>query len=500
VSNLAQNLLDTAAKHEGRAALRMDDAVLTYGEFRDAAQRVAGSLRARGVSPGDRVGLVLPNVVSFPVVFYGALLAGAAVVPMNPLLKAREVEYYLRDSGARVVVALAPSAEPTVEAAGIVGVEAVTVSAGSPEELMDATPLTEAVERADDDLAVILYTSGTTGQPKGAELTHANLAGNARTTAETLLENSGEDVIMGCLPLFHVFGLTCGLDAAVLRGSLLTLIPRFDGATALSVIERDRVTIFEGVPTMFAGMLHAEDAGSRDVSSLRLCVSGGSAMPVEVMRSFEATFGCVVLEGYGLSETSPVASFNHPHAERKPGSIGTPIAGVEMRLVDDDGKDVAGGEVGEIAIRGENVMKGYWQRPEETATSIPDGWFRTGDLARQDDDGYFFIVDRKKEMIIRGGYNVYPREIEEALYEHPSVAEVACVGIAHPDLGEEVGAAVALKPGATAEPDELRDFVKARVAAYKYPRHVWLVDTLPKGPTGKILRRAVEVPLRVGQR
>jgi long-chain acyl-CoA synthetase len=500
VSNLAQNLLDTAAKHEGRAALRMDDAVLTYGEFRDAAQRVAGSLRARGVSPGDRVGLVLPNVVSFPVVFYGALLAGAAVVPMNPLLKAREVEYYLRDSGARVLVALASSAEPTVEAAGIVGVEAVTVSAGSPEELMDAAPLTEAVERADDDLAVILYTSGTTGQPKGAELTHANLAGNARTTAETLLENSGEDVIMGCLPLFHVFGLTCGLDAAVLRGSLLTLIPRFDGATALSVIERDRVTIFEGVPTMFAGMLHAEDAGSRDVSSLRLCVSGGSAMPVEVMRSFEATFGCVVLEGYGLSETSPVASFNHPHAERKPGSIGTPIAGVEMRLVDDDGKDVAGGEVGEIAIRGENVMKGYWQRPEETATSIPDGWFRTGDLARQDDDGYFFIVDRKKEMIIRGGYNVYPREIEEALYEHPSVAEVACVGIAHPDLGEEVGAAVALKPGATAEPDELRDFVKARVAAYKYPRHVWLVDTLPKGPTGKILRRAVEVPQRVGQR
>jgi long-chain acyl-CoA synthetase len=500
VSNLAQNLLDTAAKHEGRAALRMDDAVLTYGEFRDAAQRVAGSLRARGVSPGDRVGLVLPNVVSFPVVFYGALLAGAAVVPMNPLLKAREVEYYLRDSGARVLVALASSAEPTVEAAGIVGVEAVTVSAGSPEELMDAAPLTEAVERADDDLAVILYTSGTTGQPKGAELTHANLAGNARTTAETLLESSDEDVIMGCLPLFHVFGLTCGLNAAVLRGSLLTLIPRFDGATALSVIERDGVTIFEGVPTMFAGMLHAEDAGSHDVSSLRLCVSGGSAMPVEVMRSFEATFGCVVLEGYGLSETSPVASFNHPHAERKPGSIGTPIAGVEMRLVDDDGKDVAGGDVGEIAIRGENVMKGYWNRPEDTAKAIPDGWFRSGDLARQDEDGYYFIVDRKKEMIIRGGYNVYPREIEEALYEHPAVAEAACIGISHPDLGEEVVAAVALKPGASADPAELQAFVKERVAAYKYPRHLWLVDALPKGPTGKILRRSVDVPEEVGPR
>jgi long-chain acyl-CoA synthetase len=251
---------------------------------------------------------------------------------------------------------------------------------------------------------------------------------------------------------------------------------------------------------MFAAMLHSPDAGTHDVSSLRLCVSGGSAMPVEIMRAFEEKFGCIILEGYGLSETSPVASFNHPHAERKPGSIGTPIAGVEMRLVANDGSDVPPGEVGEIAIRGENVMKGYWQRPEDTATAIPDGWFRTGDLARQDDDGYFFIVDRKKEMIIRGGYNVYPREIEEALYEHPAVAEVACVGISHPDLGEEVAAAVALKPGASAEVDELQAFVKERVAAYKYPRHIWLVDSLPKGPTGKILRRSVEVPEEVGHR
>jgi long-chain acyl-CoA synthetase len=503
MTNLAQNLIDTAAKDESHPAIRMDDAVLTYGQFRDAALRVGAALRARGVEPGDRVGMVLPNVPSFPVVFYGALLAGAAVVPMNPLLKAREVEYYLRDSGAKLVVALAP-AEPVVEAAGTVGVEAVTVAPALPEELMgDLAPdaaLDGATERADDDLAVILYTSGTTGRPKGAELTHANLAGNCRTTAETLLESAGDDVIMGCLPLFHVFGLTCGLNAAVLQGSTLTLIPRFDGSKALSVIERDRVTVFEGVPTMFSAMLHSPDAGTHDVSSLRLCVSGGSAMPVEVMRSFEETFGCIILEGYGLSETSPVASFNHPHAERKPGSIGTPIAGVEMRLVNDDGDDVAAGEVGEIAIRGENVMKGYWQRPEETATSIPDGWFRTGDLARQDDDGYFFIVDRKKEMIIRGGYNVYPREIEEALYEHPAVAEAAVVGIAHPELGEEVAAAVALKPGASADAEELQAFVKERVAAYKYPRHLWLVDSLPKGPTGKILRRAVEVPEDVGQR
>jgi long-chain acyl-CoA synthetase len=499
MTNLARHLLDTASAHGDRPALRMDDAVLTYGQFREDAAAVAAGLRARGIAPGDRVGMVLPNVLSFPVVFYGALLAGAAVVPMNPLLKAREVEYYLRDSGARLVVALDSVADAAVEAAGVVGVEAVTVGPAGPGEALRGTPDGDVVDRDDDDAAVILYTSGTTGPPKGAELTHANLRGNARTTQETLLEGSPDDVVMGCLPLFHVFGLTCALNAAVLGGSCLTLLPRFDGAKALQVIERDRVTVFEGVPTMFAAMLHSPDHDRADVSSLRLCISGGSAMPVEVMRSFEETFGCIVLEGYGLSETSPVASFNHPHAERKPGTIGTPIRGVEMRLVDDEGRDVREGDVGEIAIRGENVMKGYWNRPEETAKAIPDGWFRTGDLARRDADGYYAIVDRKKEMIIRGGYNVYPREIEEALYEHPAVAEAACVGVPHPDLGEEVAAAVALKPGAQADPAELQAWVKERVAAYKYPRHLWLVDALPKGPTGKILRRAVEVPTEVGQ-
>src|SRR3712207_7416318 len=294
----------------------MDDAVLSYDGFREAAAGVAAGLRARGVRPGDRVGMVLPNVLDFPVVFYGALMAGAAVVPMNPLLKAREVEYYLRDSGARLVVALDAVAEAAAEAAGTVGVEAVTVSAVGPGQALSGPADTGMVDRADDDAAVILYTSGTTGPPKGAELTHANLRGNARTTQETLLEGTPDDVIMGCLPLFHVFGLTCALNAGVLSGACLTLLPRFDGAKALSVVERDRVTVFEGVPTMFAAMLHQADRDRYDVSSLRLCVSGGSAMPVEVMRGFEEAFGCIVLEGYGLSETSPVASFNHPHAER----------------------------------------------------------------------------------------------------------------------------------------------------------------------------------------
>ena len=260
------------------------------------------------------------------------------------------------------------------------------------------------------------------------------------------------------------------------------------------MIGRDGVTVFEGVPTMYAGMLHVEDAGSFDVSSLRTCISGGSAMPVEVMKQFEEQFGCIVLEGYGLSETSPVASFNRPDLERKPGSIGVPVRGVEMKLVDDEGKDTPDGEVGEIAIRGENVMKGYWGREDATREAIPDGWFLSGDMAKQDEDGYYFIVDRKKDLIIRGGYNVYPREVEEALYEHDAVAEVAVVGVPHDDLGEEVGAAVALKPGQKVSEDELREFAKERLAAYKYPRHLWIVEELPKGPTGKILRREVSAP------
>jgi long-chain acyl-CoA synthetase len=285
------------------------------------------------------------------------------------------------------------------------------------------------------------------------------------------------------------------MNATVAVGGMLTLIPRFDGTKALEIIESDRVTIFEGVPTMYNAMLHSPRAAHADTSTLEVCVSGGAAMPVELMRAFEARFGCQILEGYGLSETSPVASFNRRDRERKPGSIGLPVDGVQMRVVDDDGAQVAPGDVGEIAIRGHNVMKGYWRRPDATAEVLdPDGWFRTGDVGRVDEDGYFFIVDRKKQLVIRGGYNVYPREIEEVLYEHPDVLEVAVIGVPHDELGEEVAAAVALKDGASTTGADLRQFVKERVAAYKYPRHVWLVDELPKGPTGKILKREIKPP------
>jgi len=301
-------------------------------------------------------------------------------------------------------------------------------------------------------------------------------------------------VALGALPLFHSFGQTCGLNATIVGGGTLTLIPRFDPGKALSIIERDRVTVFEGVPTMYNAILHHPDASSFDTSTLVVCASGGAAMPVELMRGFEEKFGCKVLEGYGLSETSPVASFNHPDRERKAGSIGTPVEGVEMKVVDDEDRDLPAGEVGEIVIRGHNVMKGYWNRPDATEEAIRGGWFHSGDLAKVDDDGYFFIVDRKKDMIIRGGYNVYPREIEEILYEHPAVREVAVVGVPDDELGEEVGAAIALTDGADATPDELREYVKAQLAAYKYPRYVWFVADLPKGPTGKILKREIERP------
>jgi long-chain acyl-CoA synthetase len=458
-------------------------------------------LAAKGIGPGDRVGIMLPNVPQFAVIYYGILRLGAAAVPMNVLLKGRETAFYLSDPGARAVFAWAQFAEHAQTGAAEAGAECIEVEPGAFDELLAAAePLREIAPCEGSETAVILYTSGTTGTPKGAELSHDNLAHNCRA-AVGLFGIGAATVTLGALPLFHSFGQTCALNATICAGGCLTLIARFDAGKALEVMERDRVNVFEGVPTMYGAILNDPAADSADLSSLQVCASGGASLPLELMRAFEEKFSTVILEGYGLSETSPVASFNHPDRERKVGSIGTPIAGVQMRVVGDDGRELPAGEVGEIVIRGENVMKGYFNRPEATAESIDaDGWFRTGDMARADADGYFFIVDRKKDLIIRGGYNVYPREIEEVLYEHPAVREAAVVAVPDDHLGEEVGAAVALKDGASASPDELRDFVKDQVAAYKYPRRVWLVDELPKGPTGKILKRAITIPAELANR
>jgi len=495
--NLASFVVESAEKFGDRPALKLDDTVVNYALLNEGSARIAHLLKEKGLERGDRVGVMLPNVPYFAIVYYGILRAGGVVVPMNVLLKGREVAFYLEDPEAKLLFAWHDFAEAARTGAEKAGAELIAVKPGEFEELLGSTEADHDVADVDaEDTAVILYTSGTTGTPKGAELTHGNLKTNAEVNVKTLAETSEEDVVFGALPLFHSFGQTCGLNSAIAAGACLTLLPRFDPEKAVQMFERDKVTVFLGVPTMYVAMLNMPEDKRGDASSLRLCCSGGSAMPVEVMKGFEEAFGCKVLEGYGLSETSPVASFNHPDKERKPGSIGTPIEGVEMKLVDDEGNDVEGtGEVGEIAIRGHNIMKGYWNKEDATNEVLDDdGWFLTGDMGKRDEDGYYFIVDRKKEMIIRGGYNVYPREIEEVLYEHPAVAEAAVVGVPDDKMGEEVGAAVVLKEGKEADADELRDFVKEQVANYKYPRRIWFPDELPKGPTGKILKREVEVP------
>jgi long-chain acyl-CoA synthetase len=495
--NLASLLTESAERTPDAPAIRLGELELSYGELDDRGARLATLLRENGLEPDDRVGVMLPNVPEFPVAYYGVLRAGCVVVPMNVLLKRREIAFYLEDSGAKLLLAWHGFLEEARDGASdagaeLVGVEPATFAA----TLAELEPAPGLVETAEDDTAVILYTSGTTGKPKGAELTHLNLFRNADVSSRTTSEISQGDVVLGALPLFHSFGQTVAMNASLKVGACLTLVPRFDPGEALETMQRDGVTHFYGVPTMYGALLHHPERDGFDTSSLRICITGGASMPVEVLRGFEDAFGAKVMEGYGLSETSPVACSNHPDRERKAGSIGTPIEGVEMRVVDEDDNPVAQGEVGEIVIRGHNIMKGYWQRPDATAEAMRGGWFHSGDMARTDEDGYFYIVDRKKDLIIRGGYNVYPREVEEVLYEHPQIREAAVVGVPHDEWGEEIGAAVVLHEGEELPPEEVGAYVKERIAAYKYPRVVWFLDELPKGPTGKILKREIEPPAR----
>jgi long-chain acyl-CoA synthetase len=499
MANVADALTKTAAEYPSAIAIKLDDVELSYAALEAMARHVGGLLVAKGVQPGDRVGIMLPNVPYFPAIYYGILAAGAAVVPMNVLLKGREAEFYLTDSGAKQFFAWEGFAEEAQIAADAAGVPLTIVTPGEFEqEIAEALPMGGNIERADDDTCVILYTSGTTGTPKGAELTHSNIGSNVACNV-AMFGFSPEDVIFGGLPLFHSFGQTSAMNSAIASGASITLLPRFDAAKAIEIIDRDKVTVFMGVPTMYVGLLHDPSLAGVDASSLRYCVSGGASLPVEVLNAVEEKLGATLLEGYGLSETSPVATFNQPANPTKPGSIGTPISGVECKLVDDDGNDIPEGTdaVGEIAIKGPNVMKGYWNRPDATAEVMRGDWFLSGDMGKRDDEGYYFIVDRKKELIIRGGYNVYPREIEEVLYEHPAVREAAVIGVADEIHGEEVAAVIGFKPGETASADEIREFAKERVAAYKYPRHIWFVDELPKTATGKILKREIEIPAEI---
>ncbi len=496
MTNFAEHLTAAAAEDPDHPAVRLDDQELSYGELERYAAGAAGLLRSKGVEAGDRVGVQLPNVPYFPIVYFGALRLGAVLVPMNPLLKTQEVAYHLSDAGAKVMIGWQDFEEAGRGGSEESGAEFIVAAAGEFERMLESEPVDSALERDDEDPAVIIYTSGTTGTPKGATLTHGNLRA-AASVAREMVDAGPETVTVGTLPLFHVFGMNSIMNVSVMARGLLTLVLRFEPQKVLEVIERDRATTFGGVPTMYSALLHHEDRERYDVSSLELCVSGGAALPVEVLNGFDEAFGAKILEGYGLSETTGLASFNTRDRERKPGSIGVPVGGTEMKVVDENDKDVPQGEPGEIVMRGPFVMKGYWNRDDATEEVMHGGWFHTGDIATIDEEGYFFIVDRKKDLIIRGGYNVYPREVEEVLYAHPSVLEAAVIAVPHDSLGDEVGAAVVLKEGEDVSPEDIREYVKQKVAAYKYPRLVWLTEELPKGPTGKVLKREIKVPEKV---
>ena len=494
--NLGTILQANAVERPEHPAVRFNERVLSYAQLDRAARGVASALRARGVAPGDKVALLIPNVPEFTIAYFGILYAGATVVPINVLAAAPEVHYFLEDSEAKLLIAHPFFADAARRGAADAGRPLVLAGGGKAvpdtlEAMQEADPIDFPHPTGADDTAVILYTSGTTGKPKGAELTHSNLFLNCAFVIPRLhpLPDRDRAVSIACLPLFHSFGQTAIQNATIAYGGTMTLLPRFGPKEAFEILERDRVTLFAGVPTMYFALLHYTPERNYDLSALEICLSGGAPMPVEVMNAFEKRFGVPVLEGFGLSETSPVASFNLAGKPRKPGSIGYPVWGVEMAIVDDQDRPLPDGERGEIVIRGHNVMKGYWKRPEATAEALRNGWFHSGDIGYRDADGCYWIVDRKKDMILRGGFNVYPREVEEVLYAHEAVAEAAVVGVPHESHGEEVKAVVALKPGYSVTAEELIAWCRERLAAYKYPRAIEFRDALPKGPTGKILKR-----------
>lgn len=506
--NLAGILHGSAHRYPDRVAAIDGDREWSYRELAHGARRLAAALANLGVRPGDRVALMASNCAEFTLSYFGILTLGAIVVPLNHLLVASEIAYHLQDSGAVAVIARA-----SLEAQVREGVAAargcarlIWIGGGEVDgrlsfrldELLESCgPLPDIAQTEIGDTAVILYTSGTTGRPKGAELTHHNMYENARWCAERsrsvipdqpLFLGTGY-VALSALPLFHSFGQTCVQNASLFHGGRSVYLSRWDPDEALRLMARHGVTSFSGVPTMYFALLKAAEGKEIHLPALRYCGSGGAAMPVEIMLEFEQRFPCRIMEGYGLSETSPVATFHTPEFERRPGSVGRAIDGCEVAIFNDRDEPCAPGERGEVVIRGHNIMKGYYRRPEATEEALRGGWFHSGDIGVMDAEGYVFIVDRKKDMIIRGGFNVYPRELEEILYAHEAVREAAVIGIPDEEHGEEVVAVIALREGATATAESIQAFCRTRMAAYKYPRHILFRDELPKGPTGKILKR-----------
>lgn len=510
--NLATLLEESTRRCPSKTAIIFNDMSLSYAQLNGAANQVAQGLVNKGIQKGDKVALSCPNLPYFPIVYYGILKAGGVVVPLNVLLKGNEIAYHLQDADAKAYFCFEGTPQLPMAQMGHEGFNAsddcehmfvMTADPAGPSPIEGVPTLGQLmhgnsgvfdmVSTELDDTAVILYTSGTTGQPKGAELSHGNMLLNARLMDNKLFNIEEDSVHLLALPLFHSFGQTCQMNSGIYLEGTLVLMARFDPDSALMLMDKHNVTSFAGVPTMYWAILNHPNAEKYDLEkiakNLDSAVSGGSAMPVEVMKAFGEKFNVKILEGYGLSETSPVASFNHHTRETKPGSIGTPVWGVQMRVVDIEGNDVPPGEQGEILIKGHNIMKGYYKRPEATAKAIVNGWLHTGDIGKMDEDGYFYITDRVKDMVIRGGFNVYPREIEEVLLTHPAVSLAAVIGVPDDRNGEEIKAYVILKDGASATEEELIEWSKGKMAAYKYPRMFSIVESLPMTATGKILKR-----------
>ncbi|MEU9955364.1 long-chain fatty acid--CoA ligase [Streptomyces sp. NPDC050982] len=506
----ADVLADSAARRPDHTALVAGDRRISYGDLWLTACGYAAALRDRGIGAGDRVALLLPNTPAFPAAYFGVLALGATVVPVNALLKAEEIAYILRHSGARAVLCAGSLLGEGERAAKRAEVPLLTVEAddGTGTALDQlaarAVPIEAPVPCAPDDIALILYTSGTTGRPKGVMLSHLNLVMNIDTTVLSPFAMDSGDVLLGCLPLFHTFGQVCGMGTCFRVGATLVLMSCFTADGALDVMVREGCTVLMGVPTMYIALLEAAARDARRPPLAR-AYSGGSALPVRVLQDFETTFGCPVHEGYGLTETSPCVAYNQSAWPRRPGTVGKPIRGVEAEIARAGTEDrivlLPPGEVGEIVVRGHNVMSGYLDDPAATEAALVDGWFRSGDLGVKDAEGYLTIVDRKKDMIVRGGYNVYPREVEEILSRHPSVAQVAVIGVPDARYGQEICAVIVPRPGAVTDESLAEGIIawtRRRIASYKYPRRVEFAAALPLGPSGKVLKRELVALLGAG--
>jgi long-chain acyl-CoA synthetase len=496
--NISNLLIESTARRPKHPAIRFLERTITYEELNRQVDRLSHGLVHAGLHPGDVCVLMMPNSIDWSIVYYALAKVGAVVLPVNFLYRVGELEHIFKDSGARAFIGHKDYLEhPRQVMEHLPNMDLRIAQGVSPSqgfiplrEIFIDEGIFHPYPTRDDDTWAIIYTSGTTGYPKGAMLTHYNLANNAMTVAN-MRSTGPNDVVFGVLPLFHIYGQTSAFNSSIYLGLTIRLWPHFIAEELFPAIEEEENSILIAVPTIFNRLVELADVRPPRRSGLRFCISGGASLPVEVLRRFEDRFHTTIYEGYGLTECSPVCVENPFGRQTRPGSIGLPIPGFEARIVNDQDQDVSIGAVGELIIRGPGVMKGYFNQPEATAETLRGGWLHTGDLARMDEDRYIYIVDRKKEMIIRGGYNVYPREIEEILYTHPDVVEAAVMGIPHPDLGEEVAAMVVLRQGACTTSEELRQFVKERVAPYKYPRRIQLVKDLPKSHTGKILKRAI---------